>query len=199
MLEDEKYRKEFILRMYARFWDNVARAEDSAWRMFAAYIGIFAALYFFSSLIGVFGVLVVFLIFSSMAVLLMIRANLWYARNLGLISNIEKEFLYKDDYGRLLPFYFKKKPIFLNKEIYNIQAVSYYFIYIGVLLTLWSELNPSCQQVILFLLAICTALIFIYGIVCCWYLDYRRFIVEAKGKDVKVRWDSFRESKNDST
>ena len=184
LLEHDKYRNELMLKMYSSFWDNVARAEDSAWKMFAAYIGVFAALHFFSSLIGVIGVLVVFILFSSMAVSLMIRANLWYARNLGLISNLEKEFLNKEDYGRLIPRYFGKKPRFLNKEIYNIQGLTYYFINIGVILLLWSKLDPSGQQVVLSLLGICTALILFYGVILCWYRDYRKFVVAAKGKDL---------------
>jgi hypothetical protein len=41
------YRKEFMLRTYSAFWDCVSRAEDSAWKIVAAYVALFAGLSFF--------------------------------------------------------------------------------------------------------------------------------------------------------
>jgi len=184
LAEHEKYRIEFMLKMYAHFWDNISRAEDSAWKMFAAYTGIFVGLQFFSSIIGLFGVATLFTLFSFMAVLLMIRANLWYSRNLGLISNLEKEFLDKGDYGRLVPYYFQKKPRFLNKEIFNIQGLMYYLINVGVIALLWSKLDLLHQQIVVLILVICTILLLVYGMVFCWHKDFKKFLAEAKGKEL---------------
>ncbi|MEM2506497.1 MAG: hypothetical protein QXF61_05585 [Nitrososphaeria archaeon] len=113
--------------MYGEYWDNISRAEDNA-----SYTALFAGLALIHLIIGDFGFLAMILIFSSVSIVIALRANLWYVRNLGLISNIEQEFLEKGDYGIIVPNSFLKKPSFINNEIWWIHIVTY----LTVMLTL---------------------------------------------------------------
>jgi hypothetical protein len=94
--------------MYGEYWDNISRAEDNAWKIFASYTALFAGLALIHPIIGDFGFLLLILIFSSVAIAIALRANLWYVRNLGLISNLEQEFLEEGDYGIIVPRPFLK-------------------------------------------------------------------------------------------
>jgi len=100
--------------MYSAFWECVSRAEDSAWKIVAAYVALFAGLYFFYPVIGLGGVATIFIIFSYTAIAFALRANVWFLRNMGLISNLEREFLNKEDYEILIPHFFADKLHFLN-------------------------------------------------------------------------------------
>ncbi|MEM2112069.1 MAG: hypothetical protein QXX08_09380, partial [Candidatus Bathyarchaeia archaeon] len=114
-----------LLRMYSEYWDNVTRAEDNAWKIFASYTALFAGLSLALPVIGNLGFLALLLIFSFVAIAIALRANLWFVRNLGLISNIEQEFLEKEDYGTIVPCWFRKKTGFLNNEIWWIHIITY--------------------------------------------------------------------------
>jgi hypothetical protein len=140
-------RKEFMLRMYSAFWDCVSRAEDSAWKITAAYVALFAGLYFFLPVIGAAGVAVIFTVFSFTAVMFALRSNVWFLRNMGLIGNLEREFLDKDDYEVLMPRFFadNTKIPFLNREIWMVQAVSYFAISVAFLVYIFPKIE-LCEQ-----------------------------------------------------
>jgi hypothetical protein len=95
-------RKDFLLKMYGSCWDNVTRAEDSLWKVFAAYTALFAGLGLTIEHIGTFGFLFIMTIFSFAGIVSSLIANSWFVRNMGIISNIEKEFL-KFDADEVIP------------------------------------------------------------------------------------------------
>lgn len=152
MAEDSD-RIKFLLEFYQACWNNVTRAEEAAWKMFAAYTAVFAGLALASGTIGIAGFLSILTIFSFLAIALSLNANLWFVRNIGLISNLEMEFLREPDYGVLVPRSYKKKIPFFSFRVFEawwILVVAYFSISLTVLLALFPQLS-SCGEKILVL------------------------------------------------
>jgi hypothetical protein len=177
------YEKEFKLKMYSAFWDCVSRAEDSAWKMVAAYVALFVGLHFFYDVIGPAGVATIFIVFSYTAIALALRANSWFVRNMGLISNLEKEFLNKEDYERLIPGFFADKLSFLNLEICFIQVVSYFSICIAFLCYIFPKIDVCDHQILVSVVFTTGLLLMIF---CGWryYKEFKNFCLHAPGKKV---------------
>jgi hypothetical protein len=178
-------RDNFLLRMYGEYWDNISRAEDNAWKIFASYTALFAGLALIHPIIGDFGFLLLILIFSSVAIAIALRANLWYVRNLGLISNLEQEFLEERDYGIIVPHPFLKKPRFINDEIWWIHIITYLLITFSLILLIYQRLEESTLCTLKYSVFICLVVCFFYG--CKLYLEYRDFITQAPGKYAKTK------------
>lgn len=176
-------REQFLLQMYSAFWDCISRAEDSAWKVIAAYIALFVGLHFLYQIIGPAGVATIFIIFSFTAVVFALRANLWFIRNMGLISNLEKEFLRKEDYEVLIPKSFAEnvKMPFLNWEIWIIQAISYFGICIAFLLYIFPKIE-ICEHKIIVSSVFAASLLF--TIFCGWHYqkELRDFSKHAPGR-----------------
>jgi len=109
-------REQFLIEYYRKCWDNVSRAEDAAWKMMAGYATLLAGLSFVYEDIGSTGFLLIIIIFSFFSASLSMNANLWFVRNLSLISNFEKEFLRNEDYGYLIPKIWREKLPFFNRK-----------------------------------------------------------------------------------
>lgn len=180
MEEDKK--KDFLLRVYDSYWKNINRAEESAWKIFAGYTALFAGLSLAHPVIGNIGFLFLFLVFSYVSIWLALRSNLWYVRNLGLTSNMEQEFLRKEeDYGKIVPCHFLRKPSFFNKELWWIHIITY----VAICATISFLINPQIQPIIhqmIVIFTLCSGMIlsFIFGVI--WYREYETFLAQAKGK-----------------
>jgi len=114
-------RDKFLVEYYKKCWDNISRAEEAAWKMMAGYATLLAGLSFVYNDIGSTGFLLIIIIFSFFSASLSMNANLWFVRNIGLITNFEKEFLRNEDYGYLIPKSYRKKiPFFhINPEYWE--------------------------------------------------------------------------------
>lgn len=177
-------RKEFMLHMYSAFWDCVSRAEDSAWKMIAAYVALFAGMYFLHGIIGPGGVASIFIIFSFVAIVLSLRGNAWFLRNMGLISNLEKEFLDREDYEILVPrFFANPQSRFLNWEIWMVQAVSYFGVCIAFLFYIVPKIDVCEHKIVV-------AIIFTAGLLLTmicgrhYYNELKQFFAHAPGKQL---------------
>lgn len=170
----------FLLEMLGEYWENVSRAEESAWKIFASYTALFAGLSLAHPMIGDAGFLALILLFSSAAVAIALRSNLWFARNLGLISNIEQEFLEKQDYGTIVPCWFLRKQGFISCEIWWIHIVTYLAASLGVTVFMYQKLELAARQWIVFFLAFCLLVCFVYGFFL--YIKYIEFKSQAPGK-----------------
>lgn len=177
------YRKEFMLRMYSAFWDCVSRAEDSAWKIMAAYVALFAGLSFFYQAIGPAGAATIFTIFSYTTIGFALRANAWFLRNMGLISNLEREFLTKEDYEVLVPHFFAKKLHFVNREIWIMQAVSSFLVCVAFLFYIFPKID-ICEHRIIVLIVFTLGLF--VTIVCGWHYsnEFRQFCLHAPGEEL---------------
>lgn len=179
MLTLEK-REEFLLKMYETCWNNVTRAEDAIWKIIAAYTALFAGLSIAKPVIGSLGFILLIIVFSIAGMCVSMNANLWFTRNMGLISNIEKEFLKKEDWDTLLPKkWAKKKASFSSKEIWWII----FSIFPVVILATTYVIYPDVKQNI-----ICIVIAELVGfVIVIWYIfktkkTYNGFIKEAPGK-----------------
>ena len=162
MSEGEK-RIKFLLQMHKAYWNNISRAEDACWKMIAAYTALIAGLSFSVPVIGYFGFLVVFIPFSFLSVTISLNANLWFLRNIGLISNLEKEFLKDEDYDCLIPKRWGEKYPFFNSEPWWIFTIVYLVVCFLVTGFMFQKLNCTEQVIIGFLLSICFLLAVWYG------------------------------------
>jgi hypothetical protein len=75
--------------MYSTFWDNVSRYDDAAWKMMASYAALIAAIFFVYDKIGALWAGASLMTFSFIGLLLNIKHNWWFVRNMGLISNLQ--------------------------------------------------------------------------------------------------------------
>jgi hypothetical protein len=188
MTQDDE-RKKFLLEFYQACWNNVTRAEESAWKMFAAYTAIFAGLAFASETIGIAGFLSLLSIFSFLAIALSLNANLWFVRNIGLISNLEKEFLDESDYGVLLPKSYKEKIPFFSFRVFEawwVLIAAYFSISLTVLIFLFPQISDCNQKILVSAIYLVSLfLTILYGILL--KLRHKRFAEGARGKQPESR------------
>ena len=158
-------RDDFLLAMYRAAWDNVTQAEDTLWKVMAAYTAVFAALAFASSTVGLGAVLLLVVVFGLFGAAVSQNANLWFIRNMGMISNIERQFLFDDDYGRIIPERWKRGKVpFVNREIWWIMTVLFFSISAIALGASYFVLQHPQFSVILWVLGVGTLLVFLYSL-----------------------------------
>jgi len=188
MTQDSE-RKKFLLEFYQVCWNNVTRAEEAAWKMFAAYTAIFAGLAFASETIGIAGFLSVLSIFSFLAIALSLNANLWFVRNIGLISNLERELLNESDYGVLIPKSYKEKVPFFSFRVFEawwVLIVAYFSVSFTVLIFLFPQISDCNQKLlVLAIYLVSLFLTILYGIFLS--LRHRKFLKGAPGKQPQIQ------------
>ena len=181
-------RSKFLLEMYDEFWSNITRAEEAAWKMFAAYAALFVGISYAKSTIGVALFLTLIILFSFCAVALSLNANLWFVRNVNLISNLEKEFLDPADYGVLIPRRFLERYHFLSLETFEVWwvlVVLYLAIATVVPAVLYSQIEPCIGKLwVLETYLICLTLVIFYGALL--RHRHRSFLEDAPGKTVTI-------------
>jgi len=187
-MREEK--KIFLIEMYKHSWENVTRSERNLWQMISVYIAIITGVFVVLAnvYLGMWIATMILLTFSFWTFCMILSSHLWVCRNMGLISNIEKEFLQKSDYGSLIPESFARKvPMFKHPLAYfiiselfisliSISSVVYYFIRL--------ERPLICQDC----LVIGWLLIGIIGeVVLLIYYNtkHNTFMKYAKGKDLR--------------
>jgi len=125
-----KDREDFLIEMYRSFWENVTRSERNMWQMISFYIAIITAIFIAmkGEHLDIFGGSLILILFSYWTIYITLTAHLWICRNMGLISNIEKEFLKKNDYGKIFPTSFKRKLTLFR------HPLAYFYICEGLIL-----------------------------------------------------------------
>lgn len=172
-------REEFLLKMYETTWANVTRAEDAIWKGMTAYTAIFAGLSLASSVVGIWGFLILIVVFGLFGMALSLNANLWFVRNIGMISNLEKEFLGEDDYDRLIPAVWKGKVPFLNDEIWTIMTGFFFVVTLAAVSSIGSRL--AIHEIVITFLVFASGLVAVamYGVWLCG--RHTSFIAAAPG------------------
>jgi len=176
-------RCKFLLQMHEIYWNNISRAEDACWKMIAAYTALIAGLSFSIPVIEYLGFLFVFIPFSFLSVAISLNANLWFLRNIGLISNLEKEFLKNEDYDYLIPKRWGKKLPFLNDEPWWVFTFVYFAVCLFITCFIFQKLN--CQEQV-----IIGGLFFTCFILTVWYAmrmkdRYESFIEKSPGRSLE--------------
>jgi len=182
MSTDEE-RIKFLLQMHTSYWNNISRAEDACWKMMAAYTALIAGLSFSIPTIGYVGFLAIFIPFSFMSVNISLNANLWFLRNIGLISNLEKEFLRDKDYDYLIPKSWGEKYPFLNTEPWWIFTVVYFSVCLVVTVLMSQKISCAEQVFVGLLFLVCLFLTILYGEK--MRNRYEKFKAHAPGRSLK--------------
>ena len=96
-------RNDFLLKLYEISWNNIHTAQDTAWKMMASYTALFPGLSIAIPYITLFGFVSIIVLFSFLAVAISLNANLWFVRNVGITSSIEKDMLLESDLDKIIP------------------------------------------------------------------------------------------------
>ncbi|SRR6266566_1367828 len=118
-------RDEFLLHMYDAFWNNITRAENTAWTIIAVYGALIAGVGLAQTLLTPVGASFVLIIFGDLASCFSASANLWFRRNLTMIGRLESQFLNQNDYGFLLPSDYKNPRKFWTIENWTVLIIAY--------------------------------------------------------------------------
>ena len=104
--EQVKRRDEFLLAMYGQMWGNIDRHIVVIWQSVAALLGAFAVFALIEK-----NVLPIDLACSLLVIICawvgahVVDANYWFARNLVIITNIERQFLFAEDRCQIHPYF----------------------------------------------------------------------------------------------
>jgi len=123
-------RDQFFLEYYKVAWDNINKHREGLWKVLVPYLGFYAIFSYRLDNIELLGILLIILLFvlNTFIMAVSINFNLWFVRNMAIITNIETYFLKEEDYGKLIPEDYKKKPNFKKKP--EIWIFVFYFIFI---------------------------------------------------------------------
>ncbi|MEM1990903.1 MAG: hypothetical protein QXO15_07125 [Nitrososphaerota archaeon] len=180
-MPSSKERVEFLLQMHKVYWDNISRSEDACWKMTATYSALIAGLSLSIETIGYIGFLGVLIPFSFMSIAISLNANLWFVRNIGLISNLEKEFLTNKDYNYLIPRKWGEERVsFVNSEPWWIFIIVYFAVCLIITAFIFQKLCPMEQIFIVSLFTTCLFLTIIYGKI--MRSKYEEFKKDAPGR-----------------
>jgi len=168
--------------MYESSWDNVNRAEDSLWKIFAAYTALFAGLGLAIDTIGNFGFLFLITIFSFAGIFSSLTANSWFVRNMGIISNIEKEFLEFNGNEVIPKKWVARKVPFLKMENWWIIVALFFTIIIAIHVIMMDKISEEdmAKQILLDVLG--GIFVAMYGIQL--QRKHNNFVENAKGKNL---------------
>jgi hypothetical protein len=115
-VDEVRRRDDFLLAMYGQMWGNIDRHILVIWQSVAALLGAFAVLALIEK-----NVLPVDLACSLLVLICawvgahVIDANYWFARNLVIITNIERQFLSASDIQGIHPYFSNhRKPAVLD-------------------------------------------------------------------------------------
>lgn len=160
----------FKERMYSEFWQNVRNAEKTSWKVFISYdlfIGIISYLltYTFSNLM----IIILLTLLTTIAISITLNANLWFLRNMYLISKVERVFKPYD----IIPLKWKEfKLPFFNREIWTIHLFLYILINISLSIFFFVNLDLPSILWILGVILICLVTISFYA--CHLYKQYKK-------------------------
>ena len=114
--EDSPRRDDFLLAMYGQMWGNIDRHILVIWQSVAALLGAFAVFALIEkNVLPVDLACALLVLISAWVGAHVIDANYWFARNLVIITNIERQFLSAKDLQRIHPYFSThRKPTMLD-------------------------------------------------------------------------------------
>jgi hypothetical protein len=128
-------RESFLLEFYNNVWLNVRRAETSLWVLFPFYFTALSGLFIYRIQIGDFMTSFFILVISIFFSIISFNLNLWFVRNMRLVSRAEREFLNPNDFNRIIPKRWVTDHVhFFNYEPYCLLSIAY--LAIGIVTTI---------------------------------------------------------------
>lgn len=153
MNDHEKSRHDFLLNLYDAAWKNIIRTDDLLWKVFLTYASVVLATLFLSDKVFnnlAYGIAIALTI-TAIATCHAFNVNLWFMRNLVLVSNVEVEFLSPSDYGTLIPEKWRppfKMNFFNFKEFPSILGFIYPIFAVLICFPYWSTLGLLQQSLV---------------------------------------------------
>jgi hypothetical protein len=148
--EIKRIRLNYLIEYRNGLWTQIRSKEDSVWRFisfFAAAIVLVGGLMKSDNPSSqtitphtIFLMTCTILIVSYWGLLITLDANFWMRRNLAIIGNIEREILFKSDFGSLLPISYSEPREFEYTKSYFIQMI---FFFITILLCLIAYITTA--------------------------------------------------------
>ena len=135
-------RDKFLFHLYDKLWDSIERSETGVWQFIgfnAALFGIIVLVFTEKLPVDVAGIFGMIIAFWGMNV--SINSGWWFNHNLTIVKNIEQQFLYSDDFSRILPSSYKeRKPGSMNL-LNKIHFYAFFAVSFGVLYFTWSYIT----------------------------------------------------------
>jgi len=190
----EDYRKEFLMKMYEQMCNEINRHILTVWQSVSALLGAVAIVALTGKELITLDMAAALLILNSIWLLYhVLDANYWYNRNLAIVSNIERQFLSKEDLKNI-HYYFgrhrESNSILTNLRIqlwlgFMIAALALaYHLFVRILPNIVIKITGfEVTSILPYLLAG-------YGIFKLWTFrdkrnrDYKEFIVNSPGIQV---------------
>ncbi len=133
-MDKDEGRNELLLKMYDQMFNDINRHILVIWQSIGVIIGAFA---FFSlaekEIISVDIAVTLITLLCGWMLAQLYDASYWYNRNLAIISNIEREFLSKEDLSRIHYYFGQHRG---NKMIFHLRIQKY--LAFGLLLVLFT-------------------------------------------------------------
>lgn len=130
----EDRRADFIKEMYRVYWANISRSMEGVWKILApiTIAGTIIAAVHKDYLPPSLGISLAFIIILW-ALNVTIDLNAWHRRNLFFVVKAEKQFLFEEDYGQLIPKKYRNpKKGWITFYIINVGAFLFF-----LALTFW--------------------------------------------------------------
>ncbi|HXG20704.1 MAG TPA: hypothetical protein VNN62_16720 [Methylomirabilota bacterium] len=132
---------EYLIQWRTSLWVSIREKESNVWKFITFYASAVALIIGLGEkYTNTFVVAFVIGVLSFWGLGIVIDANSWMARNLKLIGNIEKLFIPKEEYGRLIPGYYSSphfkyfRPYCFHFTVLILLALVAYLRFVWVLL-----------------------------------------------------------------
>ncbi len=139
------------MKMYEQYWNNVRIAEELSWKVFFIYsvtMSIITFFYEYNMVNWILSLLITGL--TAIAISISLNANLWFLRNMVLITRVESKF----DLMDILPEKWKKfEKNFFNDEIWWLHVFLYLIISSFLCIFFISE-SISIENIIYFFIGL---------------------------------------------
>lgn len=149
---EKQGRNDFLINMYNQAFNNINRHIILVWQTISILVGAFLSLFFTEKYnISIWLTSLLLIVYMVWMIAHLIDGNHWFQRNLHIITNIEKNFLTKDDIN-LIHNYFSKN-IKSNKmiESFKIQIILASVIWILMLMYLYYKATLTLSLCLFFI------------------------------------------------
>lgn len=138
-------RNDFLLRMYEQMFKDIAQAYTVVWQSAATVFASFVAITLSDKGIVPLDVAVsIVILVVSWFYLNIIECSYWYNRNMGIISNIERQFLIESDQKDIVYYFGSHRPT--NKMINHLKNQTFLAIGLAALVFayhFWERIRPG--------------------------------------------------------
>jgi len=141
-------REQFLLHLYDQLWASIDRATGGLWQYLALYGGI-VGVHWGAGKGDIAPTLAANLsiVAAFWGINIAINAGKWFERNRMMIINIEKQFLQRDDLGKIMPVSYHKR---VPKTFFTFLTLSHVLVFTCFialsLWTYWDAISSHCNS-----------------------------------------------------